>query len=458
MEADTKADADALARAESLAEGEFTIAEIIQLAVAYLQGQHWDKAGGICEAVLSEQPDHPDATHYLGVAKFNEGEVDEAFRLIRRSIKLVPKSSGYHNNLGNMLAKERRHTEAIEVFTTAARLSPRDPDICNNLGISHRWLGHNAAAEKSFRRALALQPNHAGAQYNLAKMLFAQKNNEQAIALLRKALANGVPRAGVYRSLLASIYVRIDDDDSLKALLAEWQSAEKDNPTAKHMLAATGNAPMPERASDAYVVAEFDEFAKTFDLNLRSLLYKAPQLVNDALLAAIGPPAGKLDILDAGCGTGLCAPFLRPHAKNLIGVDLSTGMLAKAKERGGFDELVAAELTAYLDSHPAAFDVIVSADVLMYFGNIEPVMTAAARALKPGGTLVFTTEHWKDGAVDDTYGIQKHGRYRHTEPYARAALEAAGLAVTALGYDVLRVEYGEPVNGIIVTARKASLN
>ena len=46
-------------------------------------------------------------------------------------------------------------------------------------------------------------------------------------------------------------------------------------------------------------------------------------------------PAKALDILDAGCGTGLCGPLLAPYARRLVGVDLSDGMLKHAREKNG---------------------------------------------------------------------------------------------------------------------------
>ena len=53
-------------------------------------------------------------------------------------------------------------------------------------------------------------------------------------------------------------------------------------------------------------------------------------------------------MLDAGCGTGLCGPLIAPYARRLVGVDLSERMLAQARARDVYDELVKGELTAYL--------------------------------------------------------------------------------------------------------------
>ena len=99
-----------------------------------------------------------------------------------------------------------------------------------------------------------------------------------------------------------------------------------------------------------------------------------------------------LDVLDAGCGTGLCGPLVAPYARRLVGVDLSEGMLARARARNVYDELVRRELTAYLHDCTGAFDVIVSADTLVYFGPLEEVLAAAGNALRAGGVLIFTVE------------------------------------------------------------------
>src|SRR5690606_35079457 len=131
----------------------------------------------------------------------------------------------------------------------------------------------------------------------------------------------------------------------------------------------------PARASDDYVRESFDAFAAEFDESLETLRYQAPRLVVDALAAA--RPDEGLRVLDAGCGTGLCGPLLRPLASHITGIDLSPGMIARARDRrmheGGtaerpvYDELVVAELTSWLAHHPAQFDAVVAADVLVYF-------------------------------------------------------------------------------------------
>jgi predicted TPR repeat methyltransferase len=160
-----------------------------------------------------------------------------------------------------------------------------------------------------------------------------------------------------------------------------------------------------------------------------------------------------LAALDAGCGTGLCAPLLAPFVARLTGVDLSPQMLAKARQRGGYDELVQGEMTQYLSAHEAEFDLIVSADTLCYFGALSTVLACARSALREGGVLIFTVEHAEDPG-DVGYRLNPHGRYSHGEDYVRRGLDAARLEVLATSRAVLRMESGYPVIGLLVSARK----
>jgi predicted TPR repeat methyltransferase len=182
-------------------------------------------------------------------------------------------------------------------------------------------------------------------------------------------------------------------------------------------------------------------------------LYRAPALVAE-MLADSEPSASEcLEVLDAGCGTGLCGPLVAPYARRLVGVDLSARMLAHARERNVYDELVQAELTAYVGEFTEAFDVIVSADTLVYFGSLDGVVAAAATALRPGGRLIFTVEELLVAGSQAAYSISANGRYRHTTRYLHRVLADANLR-PAIVQAELRLEAGDPVPGLVVRATK----
>jgi predicted TPR repeat methyltransferase len=187
---------------------------------------------------------------------------------------------------------------------------------------------------------------------------------------------------------------------------------------------------------------------------MEELKYRAPQLVIAAIARRYAPDQA-LTVLDAGCGTGLCGPALAPYAKHMVGVDLSEAMIQKARDRQAYHELVVAELTGYLQSQPAKFDLIVSADTLVYFGALEEVIAAAAGALRDGGHLVFTVERLQPsgGAAGDFF-LNPHGRYSHGEAYLRRRVAGTGFELVSLHPETLRLENGLPVEGFVVAACK----
>jgi predicted TPR repeat methyltransferase len=128
-------------------------------------------------------------------------------------------------------------------------------------------------------------------------------------------------------------------------------------------------------------------------------------------------------------------------------------MLGKAQQKQVYDQLVKNELTEFLRLRPGEFDLILSADTLVYFGALDQVAVAAAAALRPGGLLVFTVEELVAPAAGEPYRIETHGRYSHTQSYVEDALRGAGLVPDVARAD-LRTESALPVAGLVVRATK----
>ena len=231
-----------------------------------------------------------------------------------------------------------------------------------------------------------------------------------------------------------------------------WIALEPDKPEARHLLAACTGENVPARASKEFVERLFDRFAANFDAVLDSVDYKAPALVAATILQVLQPArSGDIDVLDAGCGTGLAGPLLRSYARRLTGVDLSRRMLGQAQARGCYDELVQSDLTDHLVERKGAYDLIAAVDTLCYFGDLREVARGFASALRPGGHLVFTVEAAEPSAAPSGYHLHPHGRYSHTEDYVRSALGDAGFAVRLVRTAELRVEI-VPVHGLVVVA------
>lgn len=426
-------------------------AEKLARAIETHQRGELKEAFELYRGVLQDEPGNVDALHYFGVLAHQVGDSDKAVTLIRAALEIDPGYAAAHNNLGNVLRGLRRLDEAAAAYERVLELEPAEPSALNNLGSVYHALDRGEEALALYDRAVAARPDHPAAHVNRGHVLRSLGRVQEALdAYLRGAeLHRWSPQ--IYRGLGFSLYVAGRAADALR-VFRMWLEIAPESPVARHMVAACSGTNVPPRASDEYVREYFGGFASTFDRVLGELEYRAPELVAASLAAAADAPDRSLDILDAGCGTGLCGPLLRPYARRLVGVDLADAMVERARSRSTYDELVTAELSGYLAAQPAAFDVIASADVLVYFGDLAGVAAAARAALRPGGRLVFTLERAAD--EPDGFHINPHGRFSHGEAYVRRVLAAAGLVVEDVGHEVLRKETDQDVAGLVVRARR----
>jgi predicted TPR repeat methyltransferase len=224
------------------------------------------------------------------------------------------------------------------------------------------------------------------------------------------------------------------------------------HPIARHMLSALKSESVPERATDEFVAALFDEMADVYNYHLAALGCQVPELVQARLEILYPDPKGCLTVLDAGCGTGLLGEYLRGLSATLTGVDLSPQMIQKSAETGKYDHLYEAELTEFLGDVRSEYNLVVCADTLCYFGRLEEILAAIKDSLKPGGHLAFTTELSPDDGAEDSFILHGHGRYSHRKDYLSRLLTEQGLEDIRMETRELRRERGEPVSGCVVTA------
>ena len=216
-------------------------------------------------------------------------------------------------------------------------------------------------------------------------------------------------------------------------------------------LARLGAGPVPGKASDAFVRGLFDEYAERFDTELlERLRYRGPDLLLAAIRGALG--TGPFDVFDAGCGTGLMGAAIKPLARGLIGADLSPRMVEEAGRRGVYDTLLVGDLAPLLAAAPAHYDLVTAADVLVYTGDLAPIFTAVAAALRAGGAFAFTVER----SPDQDWRLNESGRYAHSAAYLRRLADECGLAATVLDEASTRDDRGVPVAGLVCVMRKPS--
>ena len=417
------------------------------------QGKKPDAADAYRRAIAL-RPEFADAHNNLGILLDLAGDSAAAEKEYRAAIASQPWHADAHFNLAILLESHQRLDDACDAYAKVISERPGDPNAYGRLAHIRWQQGRPEAALEVLTRNVELNPGDPEAYVLLGGSLWEQKHTEESLDAFRRALAISPCHTNANRTFAMTLHI-LGRKSEAAEVWRKWVEADPQNPIPRHYLAAATGDAAPPRAADDYVVKTFDRFASTFDEKLKHLDYRAPELAAAAVRKELGEPRAALDILDAGCGTGLCAPLLRPYARCLDGVDLSPGMLEKAKERGGYDDLQAAELTAFLASFTAEYDLIVSADTLCYFGDLDAVARAAAAALRPGGAFIFTVEKVADADVSARFTLDHTGRYTHAEAYVREVLAGAGLEVRPMEPVTLRMEYFKPVEGFVVTALKA---
>ena len=426
-----------------------TLDEAFQHGVRQHQAGRLDEAERLYAAVLERQPDRTDALNVMGILQYQRGRYADAAALLRRVVGIEPLADGVWNNLGNVLLRLDEVEEAGRAFRRSLELAPT-ADAWANLARVFRRVRDYTHSQQACLQALSLQADHAVAMHNLALALLLDGRLDEGVEAALRAmqlLAPGEQR----RQLYAQILLLAGEHERAATILRAWLAQEPGNPYVLHHLAACTGEGAPPRASDAYVEKVFDSFAATFDDRLAKLHYRAPQVVADAVAASM--PGGRVDIADLGCGTGLCGPLVKPWARSLAGCDLSGQMLERAARRGAYDALAKVELVQFLVERPATFDVLVSADTLIYFGELAPLFAAAHAALRAGGSFVFTVESLAD-ADDAPFRLTASGRYAHGRADLRAKLATAGFAERAFVDASPRYESGRPVAGWLVSVTR----
>ncbi len=428
------------------------------------------------QRVLRITPDDAECYSNLGNAWSRERKFEQAVECCRRSIEIQPDYAEAHNNLGNALLGLCRSDEALASFQRALRIKTDYLDAFFNMGRALQELGRSEQALGCYQQVLQVKPGFANAQLGIADILHEQGRFDEAEKIYLNMLESnpGEARAGIgitsvllrqhkydqalqfarrnqehnpdsadVQYSLGLAHNKTGNTGEAASCFREVLKLAPDHAQAHHSLAMLGEVPAPQRADASYVTSLFDGYANTFDQHLvECLKYGIPEGLRKSILD-IGCLRRDMDVLDMGCGTGLCGPLFREYALSLVGVDLSPKMINKARERAVYDELVVGDLMVPLSRPGVAFDLVLAADVFVYIGDLEKVFEGVAAALKPGGVFGFSVE-----ATDaQSYVLHSRGRYAHSLSYIRTLADSYGMDVLLAEDVVVRVNEGKPVDG-----------
>lgn len=419
------------------------------------------------ERALALQSDYAIVWNNRGNALRSLGQIAAALDSFDHALSHNNSTPGTWINRGLCLQESDQDELAILDFKQALTLAPHNMDALFAQGVSLQKLGHVQAALDIYTQALNVgvpqeRKRYAALQINRSILFNKLGQHAEALLSLNLALEATPESSKVWQQLGHTHRLCGDNTSALHAYRqaldfctqqpnTETETESEQEAQLRFFLASLGQTDIPAAAPPAYVKELFDQYASHFDQHLhQQLAYQVPQLIWQALQKT-GHTQTQRNTLDLGCGTGLCAAFLRPISQRLTGVDLSPKMLAQADKLQAYDALVCDELLHYLSAAPStAFDLIVAADVLVYLGALETLFERVHAHLQKDGVFAFSVEE----SVQEDVRLNLNQRYAHSAAYLRQLAQRTHFEVVSLERHAGRQEAADAVMSLIVVLRK----
>ncbi|MDH4462764.1 MAG: methyltransferase [Acidovorax sp.] len=413
-------------------------------------------AGELKEAALTlnkaQKKSPGDARLFMlaGLMAEKSGNIKGAFDALRKCVALAPAWGPGMLELALLLARQNQFQEAVETAEKVAALEPKNLIVLAGvIDIAHR-AGHIEMAMRHLRRGLELVPGDVALRRLLARDLSDHGQHDESLALWSELVAENPTDT---LSLTGRVQAHIaagratDAASDAQALL---QLAPDDAVYQYYAQLARGETPAQYPAELSRPL--FDNMAEFYDVHMvRGLKYQLPKQVAEKILAR--HPDRRLNLLDLGCGTGLLGVFLGRLDGYLIGVDLSSKMIAQAIRHNVYDRFHTVNLHDALSETPGdLYQVITALDVFSYAGDLGQAIPNAFRVLAPGGSLIFSCETASEAGPD--LALLNSGRYAHKLSHIKALCESAGFKGLEIENTVLFEEKQQPVQGFVVTALK----
>jgi tetratricopeptide (TPR) repeat protein len=255
LEAGRLAEAElALDRAEKLAPAD----PVVLILDAKVKGRlgEYSSAVDLLKRVIRVTPKSAQAHVDLAIALADSGDLDSALAETGTAISIAPSLAIAHLNRARILSDMKKDREADDEFAFAARLTPGDPDCYFYWSFSERAQGNFTKEGELLRKVVKLEPGNVKAHMRLANNLLDQNRTAEAVAELRAALAIDPNSAQANYSLSRALH-NTDPEES-KRLRAQFDRLKAQN-SVVDQAKALGN-----QAFHAFTVQDWRESVRLY--------------------------------------------------------------------------------------------------------------------------------------------------------------------------------------------------
>jgi SAM-dependent methyltransferase len=363
----------------------------------------------------------PPASDPLARAKAlaDQGKIGDALRAAQKVLNADPKQWQALNFMGALLWRQGHRAEALAMNEKAIEVAPDEADIQAELIEQFFSASFKASidpdrAARIVERFLDRHPPTISFLARYINALLVARRFADGLRMSDRAIGTFPDNTTLHRNKSVAL-IHLGRAEEAVAAFAR----------SVHPYRPKGEISEGRSRPDAELRAQYAGLAPTYDDNP---LHQSFSERMAALITKVSGTASHKRMLDVGCGTGLLGTHIK--AARLVGIELSPDMLARARARGVYDELVEGDLVEAMAARQDTFDVVVSSCALYHLADLAPFFRESARLLVPGGYMFFSV----DPAPDDMeIGVTEPGEYAHSRAYLRRLAAETGFTETAIG-------------------------
>jgi predicted TPR repeat methyltransferase len=407
--------------------------------------------GKITEAIhfyklaLEKEPHYIDASYNLGLALTKNEELDKAAEIYQQLLLEAPEHSAARYQLATVYMRQEKWDAALELFLELALTYANHFETQVNLASCFLKKGAFKEAKKYYLKALALNPQDQQVLFNLGHLNSQQNTVDEAIPYYQKLIELNSNDFAAHNNLGILFLTKKQHEAATQHFEAALR-IEPHNVSLQHLLKVLQKDQNLSSSPPEYLKSLFDYYADHYEPHLLNTLdYQVPELLHQAFLNSRQLMNKKLAILDLGCGTGLCGEVFKFQAVSLVGIDLSSKMLALASEKKIYDELHCDDFLHYLEKNKTSYDLILAGDVLVYIGDLRSTFRAIKQVLPPQGLFIFNVENTEK----ENYQLNPSGRFSHKKSYLEKLAQEEGFSIIYSETAVTRLQDKQPVKGQI---------
>lgn len=427
--------------------------KIFKKAINKHKAHKYADAETLYKKILRNDKSHLNANYMLGTLYAEQNKLDGALKYLNVAEKIDPISPFIQNNLGNAYRLHQQYELAINHYRKALAVKPDLTEAYNNLGNAYKLTGNTEQAAAMYQQAIASNPGFIDAHFNFGNLYWDIDDFENAYPYYAHVLMLNPDHAKSHDKL-GTYYLKTGEVDKARAHFETYLGLDiNDTCGVKIKIAYLDNIDnnntetLPAKIPEQLVRETYEKKAFTWDKNINrpKMEFLGPTHIKSSF-DKYHTESQDLVILDIGCGTGLCGEFLQEHAYELVGVDLSQHMLSHAQQKNIYTSLEKSDIVDYLTSSNTLFDVIVGSGILIFYGDLMPLLTAARQRLRPQGHFIFTLYKSENQQIE----VRENMHFAHSIDYLQNIIQQTGFKLESLSEIIHEYDHGKAQPGLIV--------